>query len=101
MTIMSLKAIVQQVIHGLIASGQTEFTADEVYERIAQLDPNAKRYSVFSFIQGFSKGSRFAAIKEEEKILEKTGRGRYRLAPPPPPPTPKRASHTFLRRTSS
>jgi hypothetical protein len=95
---MILKEIVKQVVAELVNEGKTEFAADEIYDRASKIEPDVKRYSLFSIIQGLSKGSHLATIKEEERFLEKIGRGRYRIAPPPPPPAPKKALRAISRR---
>ncbi len=96
---MSLKDIATQVIRELIDEGKTEFIASEVYERALQIDPNVKRFSMFSTLHTLCKGSQAPYVKDEEKILEKVSRATYRLAPPPPPPTPKQPRRGSSRRS--
>ncbi len=96
---MILKEITIKVARELIDEGNTEFTSHEAYERALQLDPNVKKYSLFSTLHALTKGSHHPAFKEEEKFLEKVDRARYCLAPPPPPPTPKRLPRVFRRRS--
>ena len=69
---MRLKDLVIKAIENLMKEGKKEFTSTEIYNEVEKIEPGRKKSSVFSTL---------SSIAVQGELIEKTGRGRYRLSP--------------------
>ena len=76
---MTLKEAVVRAIEQLIIDGKEEFTSEEFFQRLVKIDPTKKdkRASALAMLSQLVKGHQTKVYPVQ--ILEKRGKGRYRI----------------------